>query len=80
MRALVIDRYGMRPEIRELPKPTPGPNDLLVRVRAASVNPVDYKIRDGGVKIRRPTPSSVWRRGGTHASSGPAKRSSMKRR
>ena len=29
----------------ELPIPTPGPRDLLVRVEAVSVNPVDYKIR-----------------------------------
>jgi len=29
----------------ELPKPTPGPLDLLVAVRAVSVNPVDTKIR-----------------------------------
>ena len=29
----------------ELPKPTPLPNDLLVAVRAVSVNPVDTKIR-----------------------------------
>lgn len=28
-----------------MPIPTPGPHDLLVRVRAASVNPVDTKIR-----------------------------------
>jgi len=31
----------------ELPKPTPGPRDLLVEVRAVSVNPVDTKIRAG---------------------------------
>lgn len=31
----------------ELPAPTPGPRDLLVRVKAVSVNPVDYKIRSG---------------------------------
>lgn len=31
----------------ELPVPTPGPRDLLVRVEAISVNPVDYKIRQG---------------------------------
>ncbi|WP_119680661.1 zinc-binding alcohol dehydrogenase family protein [Indioceanicola profundi] len=29
----------------ELPVPTPGPRDLLVRVEAVSVNPVDYKVR-----------------------------------
>jgi zinc-binding alcohol dehydrogenase family protein len=31
----------------ELPIPAPGPRDLLVRVEAISVNPVDYKIRRG---------------------------------
>ncbi|HZZ48523.1 MAG TPA: zinc-binding alcohol dehydrogenase family protein [Pseudonocardia sp.] len=29
----------------ELPKPQPGPHDLLVRVHAVSVNPVDVKLR-----------------------------------
>ncbi len=32
----------------ELPRPTPGPRDLLVEVRAVSVNPVDTKVRRGG--------------------------------
>jgi len=31
----------------ELPTPTPGPRDLLVEVRAVSVNPVDTKVRAG---------------------------------
>lgn len=31
----------------ELPAPTPGPRDLLVRVHAISVNPVDTKVRTG---------------------------------
>lgn len=31
----------------EVPKPVPGPRDLLVRVRAVSVNPVDTKVRAG---------------------------------
>jgi alcohol dehydrogenase len=29
----------------ELPDPEPGPQDLLVRVKAVSINPVDYKVR-----------------------------------
>ncbi len=42
----------------QLPDPTPGPRDLLVRVRAVSVNPVDTKVRrstapaeGGGAKV-----------------------------
>jgi zinc-binding alcohol dehydrogenase family protein len=31
----------------ELPVPQPGPRDLLVRIEAVAVNPVDYKIRQG---------------------------------
>ncbi|MEW6219847.1 MAG: NADP-dependent oxidoreductase [Thermodesulfobacteriota bacterium] len=30
-----------------VPRPQPGPGELLVRVRAAGVNPVDWKIREG---------------------------------
>src|SRR6476661_2827215 len=51
MKALAIRRYKAPMEMMELPRPEPGPGDLLVRVRAASVNPVDYKIRDGAVKV-----------------------------
>ncbi|MCT9619971.1 zinc-binding alcohol dehydrogenase family protein [Curtobacterium sp. C2H10] len=39
-----------------IPEPVPGPHDLLVEVRAVSVNPVDVKLRggaepDGGVRV-----------------------------
>lgn len=54
MKALAIRRYKAPMEWMELPRPEPGPGDLLVRVRAASVNPVDFKIRDGGVKVLLP--------------------------
>ena len=43
-RPLPIDQPGALQDI-ELPTPTPGPRDLLVRVRAISVNPVDTKVR-----------------------------------
>jgi NADPH:quinone reductase-like Zn-dependent oxidoreductase len=53
MKAVVIDRYGGNEvvEVREAPLPTPGPADVLIRVRAASVNPVDWKIRNGMLRI-----------------------------
>jgi alcohol dehydrogenase len=53
VKAFAIDHYG-GPEVlglRDMPEPEPGPRDLLVDVRAASVNPVDFKIREGGVKV-----------------------------
>ncbi|RJG13349.1 zinc-binding alcohol dehydrogenase family protein [Pseudomonas cavernicola] len=42
--SLAIDNPESLQDI-ELPEPTPGPRDLLVEVRAISVNPVDTKIR-----------------------------------
>src|SRR5262245_50084061 len=41
-------------EMMELARPELGSGDLLVRVRAASVNPIDYKIRSGGAKVLLP--------------------------
>jgi zinc-binding alcohol dehydrogenase family protein len=43
-RPLPIDADDALVEI-ELPKPQPGPHDLLVEIRAVSVNPVDTKVR-----------------------------------
>jgi len=54
VKAWGIRRYKDPVELLELLRPEPGPNDLLVKVRAASVNPVDFKIRDGGVKVLIP--------------------------
>lgn len=34
-------------KIEDLPRPDPGEEELLVKVMAAGVNPVDYKIREG---------------------------------
>src|SRR5437016_12926533 len=54
MKALAIRRYKGPLEMMDLPRPEPGPGELLVRVRAAGVNPLDYKIRDAAVKVLLP--------------------------
>ena len=49
MKAVRIERYGNEEavEFAEVERPQLGENQLLVKVRAAAVNPVDWKIRDG---------------------------------
>src|SRR2546430_12499438 len=52
MKAALIDRCGRNAvvRLRDIAGPTMGAGDLLVRVHAASVNPVDIKTRDGKLK------------------------------
>lgn len=53
MKAALIDRYGSNDlvKVADIAVPAIGPMDLLVQVRAASVNPVDAKTRDGKLKM-----------------------------
>ena len=49
MRAIALNEFG-GPEVLkeiEVPKPTATEGQVVIEVRASSVNPVDYKIRDG---------------------------------
>jgi NADPH:quinone reductase-like Zn-dependent oxidoreductase len=64
MKAIVQDTYGSPDvlELREIERPTPGDHDVLVRMRAASVNPQDWHImraspfivRTSGFGLRTP--------------------------
>ena len=52
MKAIVVHQYG-GPEVlkwEEYPDPVPGQGEVLVRVAASSVNPIDYKRRAGLTK------------------------------
>ncbi|GAB1794784.1 NADP-dependent oxidoreductase [Priestia megaterium] len=52
MRAMVIDRYGKVPmHLAEMPTPEIGEYEVLAEIHAASINPIDFKIREGKVKL-----------------------------
>ena len=52
MRAYVLNSYGGPDSaaLQQAPEPVAGPTDLLVRVRAAGLNPVDFKTRQGKLR------------------------------
>jgi len=56
MKCIGIDSFGGREKLQlmELPVPEVGPDEILIRVKAAGVNPVDWKIRAGFLEGRLP--------------------------
>ncbi|MDZ4481982.1 NADP-dependent oxidoreductase [Bacillus cereus] len=52
MKAIIIDRYGKVPmRMAEVPTPEINEYEVLAEIHAASINPIDFKIRDGKVKM-----------------------------
>ncbi len=47
-------------ELVEMPRPDPAPTEVLVRVTAAGVNPVDWKVRAGGGFLGEPPFTVGW--------------------
>ena len=47
MEAVRIHEYGGAPAVEEAPVPDPGPEEVLVRVTAAALNPLDVQLRSG---------------------------------
>ncbi|MFE6460273.1 NADP-dependent oxidoreductase [Streptomyces cinereoruber] len=74
MRAVVVERWGGPENLveRDVERPEPGMNEVLVRVHAAGVNPVDWKTRASGALIDwGAVPAVGWDVSGTVEAAGP---------
>jgi NADPH:quinone reductase-like Zn-dependent oxidoreductase len=56
MKAVVLTAYGdvNKLVVEDLPDPSPGPNQIKVRMAGASINPVDWKLRSGALQTMMP--------------------------
>jgi NADPH2:quinone reductase len=56
MKAVVIDKFGGEDQlkIKDVPVPVPKPSEVLIEIKYTSVNPVDWKIREGMLKEAMP--------------------------
>ena len=82
MRAAIYDSYGGADvlDVREVADPPVGPDTVLVRTRATSVNPVDWKIREGYLQGAYPHHLPVipgWDVAGVVEAVGPAVRTGL---
>ena len=55
MKAAILETYGAPFRISAIPVPVPGPGEVLVRIAASSVNPLDTKIHAGAAEHARHT-------------------------
>ncbi|MCD7033541.1 NADP-dependent oxidoreductase [Metabacillus sp. GX 13764] len=56
MKAIVIEQYGGKENLKEIEmeKPEPGEGQVLVKLLATSINPIDWKLREGYLKDMMP--------------------------
>jgi len=76
MKAAVIHAYGSPDELKfeDMPDPSPGPGEVLIRTAATSINPLDLKVRSGAFKEYFPVsfPAILgWDVSGTVEKAGP---------
>src|SRR5499433_4628359 len=58
MQAAVLEQHGAPFRLSSVPRPTPGSGQVLVRIAASAVNPLDIKIRTGAAAhARHPLPA-----------------------
>ncbi|ULT54607.1 NADP-dependent oxidoreductase [Neobacillus drentensis] len=56
MKAIVIEQYGGKEQLKEkeMDQPIPGDNQVIVKLHATSINPIDWKLREGYLKAMMP--------------------------
>ncbi|MGG0823700.1 NADP-dependent oxidoreductase [Paenibacillus turicensis] len=56
MKAVVIENYGSKDELKEMevPNPVPTAHQVVVEVKATSINPIDWKLREGYLQKMMP--------------------------
>jgi NADPH:quinone reductase-like Zn-dependent oxidoreductase len=59
MKAVVLEEFGADLALRDVPRPVPAAGEVLVRVAASGVNPLDTKIRAGAAAHARVTPPMI---------------------
>lgn len=50
MRAVTVTEYGATPAVAEIPTPEPEPGQVLIKIRAAGINPMDATLASGAWK------------------------------
>lgn len=54
MRAITVSQYGAPPALMDVPDPHPGPGQVLIKIKAAGINPMDRFAADGGWEATMP--------------------------
>jgi NADPH:quinone reductase-like Zn-dependent oxidoreductase len=59
MKAAVLEAHGAPFRLATVARPVPGMGEVLVRIAASGVNPLDLKIREGAAEHARQTPPAI---------------------
>jgi len=57
MKAVFFENYGLPKDqlkYSDIPLPKFGPSEVIIRVHASALNPVDYKLLTGGLSLIKP--------------------------
>jgi NADPH2:quinone reductase len=54
MRAVTVSEYGGAPALTDIPDPQPGPGQVLIKIHAAGINPMDRNLANGAMTATMP--------------------------